>query len=74
MNFKIKNNNRNLFLIISLIIFCYCLFSYLYKENTIENFGLKDIGKITSSVNSIGKQVGKIPQQIDKKKKNGIIR
>jgi len=67
MNFKIKNNNRNLFLIISLIIFCYCLFSYLYKENTIENFGLKDIGKITSSVNSIGKQVGKIPQQIDKK-------
>jgi hypothetical protein len=65
MDYKIINNKyKNIIFIIFFIIIFHFLF--LYKKDTIENFGLKDIGKIGKSVNSIGKTVGNLPKQIDR--------
>ena len=68
MDYKLINKKyKKVIFIIFFIIILYFFFLFLYKKNTIENFGLKDIGKIGNTVDSIGKTVGKLPKQIDGK-------
>ena len=64
---NIYKKYKKVIFIIFFIIILHFFFLYLHKKNTVENFGLKDIGKIGKSVNSIGNTVNNLPKQIDNK-------
>jgi len=67
MNNKKVINIYNFFILLIVLLVCYYLLYLISKETTIENFSIKDIGKISSSVKDINNSVNKLPAQINNK-------
>lgn len=58
--------NEKILFIIVLLLLLYYIINY-YKNKQIEQFDIKDIGKIGDTVNSFGRTIGSLPKQIDNK-------